>query len=285
MERPPLFSVGELPRHHSAQARTAVRHDETVFHERIDVSTEAHTDAGTTAAYVLGDDRALLVDPGGQSAALDAAVRGRAGAVAVTHHHPDHVGAVARYAEACDLTVWARAGREDAFAAAAGVTPDRTFRPGARIPAGGGVRALDTPGHTPEHTAFDTPAGLVSGDLVVAEGSVVVGAPEGDMRAYLSSLRRTLARGPDRLFPAHGPRIEDPGAVCRRLIAHRLRREQRVLAAVQAGAGSPQAILDQAYERDLTGVQSLARATVRAHLEKLAVEDRLVWDGERARPA
>jgi ribonuclease/clavin/mitogillin len=258
-----------------------------VSHRRIDVPTETRARTDRTAAYVFGTDRGLLVDPGGRSAALDEAVDRRAVAVAVTHHHPDHVGAVAQYAREFGLTVWARAGRTEAFAAAAGVDPDRTFRPGSTVPVGdnGGVEVLDTPGHAPEHVAFVGPDGVASGDLAVAEGSVVVGAPEGDVRAYLTSLRRVRARGPDRLLPAHGPTIGDPGAVCRRLVAHRLRREQRVLEAVRAGAGELSDVLEAAYEKDISDVRDLARATVVAHLEKLAVEGRVVWNGERATPA
>jgi glyoxylase-like metal-dependent hydrolase (beta-lactamase superfamily II) len=141
------------------------------------------------------------------------------------------------------------------------------------------------PGHAPEHVGFEAAAGLVTGDVAVAEGSVVVGAPEGDMRAYLTSLRRLHARCPPALLPSHGPAISDPRSVCERLLAHRLDREQRVLAAVQSGAGTLDELLDRAYEKDLGGVRDLARATVAAHLEKLAVEGRVRWDGERASPA
>lgn len=250
---------------------------------RIDVPAETRAPTGETAAYLLGR---LLVDPGGQSDRLDRAVR-EAGAahVAVTHHHPDHLGAVAEYARRFDLTVWARAGRTDAFVAAAGIDPDRTFSPGSRLPAGDtAVAVLDTPGHAPEHVGLVCPAGVVSGDLAVAEGSVVVGGPGGDMRAYLTSLRRLHARDPERLFPAHGPVIDHPRATCERLLAHRLDRERRVLATVLDGARDVEAVVDGAYEKDITGVRDLARATVVAHIEKLAVEGRVAWDGERAQP-
>jgi len=252
----------------------------------VDVPAETRAPTGETGAYLVGS---LLVDPAARTDDLDRAVR-EAGAshVAVTHHHPDHVGAVTDYARAFDLTVWARAGRTDAFASATGVAADRVFSPGTAIPAGDGasdITVLDTPGHAPEHVGFVCPAGIVTGDLAVAEGSVVVGAPEGDMRAYLTSLRRVHARDPTRLFPAHGPTIETPRATCERLLAHRLSRERRVLDAVQAGARTPEAVLVRAYEKDLTGVRDLALATVRAHLEKLAVERRVLYDSTRVRPA
>jgi glyoxylase-like metal-dependent hydrolase (beta-lactamase superfamily II) len=195
------------------------------------------------------------------------------------------VGGVADCARAHDLTVWARAGRADAFAAAAGVEPDRTFTPGTVLPAGDGVAVLDTPGHTAEHVGFVTGDGVVSGDLAVAEGSVVVGTPDGDMRAYLASLRRLLARHPERLYPAHGPRVDRPREVCRRLVAHRLDRERRVLDAVREGARTVDGVLEDAYEKDVSAVRGLARATVRAHLEKLAVEGEITGPEPPLAPA
>ncbi|QLH77411.1 MBL fold metallo-hydrolase [Halosimplex rubrum] len=260
---------------------------------RVGVAVETRAPTGQTNAYVLGSDPALLVDPAARTDRLDelAADRG-VGHVAVTHHHPDHVGRVADYAEARDATVWARTGRADAFEAATGVEPDRTVAEGARIETGDGpVRVVDTPGHAPEHAAFATEDGdesvLLGGDLAVAEGSVVVGAPEGDVRAYLASLRRVHAMNPDRLLPGHGPPVE--GAAVRdtaaRLIGHRLDRERRVRDAVEEGAETVSDITSAAYEKDLSGVRDLAEATVRAHLETLAVEGSVRWDGERARPA
>jgi len=252
---------------------------------RVPVAAPTCAAGGETCAYVVGDRAGLLVDPAARSAGLDAALEQRDPAhVAVTHHHPDHVGAVAAYARECDLTVWGRGGRADAFEAATGIRPDRTFGSGDVIPSVPPVTVLDTPGHAPEHVAFAAGGELVTGDLAVASGSVVVGAPSGDMRAYLTSLRRVHARDPERLLPAHGPVIDDPRATCQRLLAHRLDREMRIRAAVRDGAVTPDAILEEAYEKDVSDVYDLARATVVAHLEKLAVEGAVRWDGSRARP-
>jgi len=254
--------------------------------QRADVSVPTRAPTGTTAAYVCGDEAALLVDPADTDDALDSRLSDRTLAhIALTHYHPDHAGAVAHYARETNATIWARRGRAAAFEAATGVTPDRLFSDGTTIPTDAGpVTVLDTPGHAPEHVAFATDGGVVSGDLAVAEGSVVVGAPEGDVRAYLASLRRLHARNPSALLPSHGPRIETPRETCARLISHRLERERRVQAAVDDGADALDEVLDAAYEKDLTGVRDLARATVLAHLEKLAVEGTVSWDGERVAP-
>ena len=250
--------------------------------ERIPVEAQTRGPTGDTACYVVGETGSLIVDPAAHHPRIDGELDS-VDHVAVTHHHPDHVGAVA---DVADAAVWCRRGRADAFAAATGVDPERTFVEGTEIPTGeGAVVVRDTPGHAPEHVAFETPEALVAGDLAVAAGSVVVGWPEGDMRAYLASLRRVRGLAPGRLLPGHGPVIDDPPATCERLIRHRIDREVRVRDAVRDGARDVADIVEAAYEKDLTGVRDLAAATVRAHLEKLAVEGHVRWNGDRAVPA
>jgi len=248
--------------------------------ERVPIPTETLSPDGTTNAYLLGREGAVLVDPAARSDALDRAVAERDVAhVLVTHTHPDHVGAVAHYAEACGATVWARAGREARFERATGIAPDRTFRDGTAV---GPATVMATPGHAPDHVALVANGTVLAGDLVVAEGSVLVDPDEGDLRAYLASLRRLYARNPDRLSPGHGPEIDDPRATVERLVRHRLDREASVLAAVRDGARTLDEITDAAYEKDVSGVRDAARRTVAAHLEKLAVERKVTWDGSRA---
>ncbi|WP_436342995.1 MBL fold metallo-hydrolase [Natronorubrum sp. FCH18a] len=252
----------------------------------IPVATRAP--GGATNAYLLGDESAMLVDPAARTDELDRAVRDRGVEhVLVTHTHPDHVGAVDAYAAETDATVWARYGRVDRFREATGLDPDRTFTPGTTISLGAErVRVLDAPGHAPDHVALEAgrDGPILCGDCAVREGSVVVGAPEGDMRAYVTTLRRLRAIDPPALHPGHGPEIDAPRETLERLLTHRKRRERKILEAVESGAHTLEAVLDAAYEKDLSGVRDLARATVAAHLEKLDVEGRLAWNGERATP-
>lgn len=256
---------------------------------RIAVPVETRSPTGTTNAYVVGDDPALVVDPAGTTHHLETMLADRRVAhVAVTHTHSDHVGGVAALAERHGATVWCRRGRGEEFTAATGVEPDRTFAEGTTIPTGAGdATVLDLQGHAPDHVGLRVGDAVLCGDVAVAEGSVVVAAPEGDLRAYLTALRRLRAMAPGRLLPGHGPSIADPPATCERLLRHRLDRERAVRAAVLAGASDPAAVVDAAYEKDLTGVRDLARATVVAHLEKLTVEGDVAWepDRERASPA
>ncbi|ELZ48581.1 beta-lactamase [Halorubrum californiense DSM 19288] len=255
---------------------------------RVEVPVDTRAPGGTTNAYLLDG---LLVDPAARTDALDAALaeRGSADAaapaveaVAVTHAHPDHVGAVADYAALTDATVVAREGHADRFAAAAGVDPDETAAPGETV-GDTAVRVVDTPGHAPDHVGFaagDPETGpersvLCCGDLAVAEGSVAVAAPEADLSAYVASLERVRDAGYDRLLPGHGPAIDDPTATCDRLIDHRLDRERDVIAAIDGGPADLDAVVDAAYEKDVSEVRDLARATVAAHVEKLVAEGRI----------
>jgi glyoxylase-like metal-dependent hydrolase (beta-lactamase superfamily II) len=237
---------------------------------------------GTTNAYVLGD---LLVDPAGRHPDLDR-VAESVEHVAVTHAHPDHVGAVAEYAAAAEATTWAPSAFADRFEEATGAEPDATFTEGDAI-GSADATAIATPGHAVDHVAFAVGEGtehegdprggeaILCGDLALAEGSVVVSREGGGLRAYLESLRRIRDRDPTVLYPGHGPAIQDPRSTLDRLIDRRLDRERSVLEAVEAGASDVDAVLEGAYDRDLTGVEDLARATVRAHLEKLLEEGRI----------
>lgn len=259
---------------------------------RIAVPSNARSPTGETNAYVY---QGLLIDPAGACDALDNAVsETQIEHIAVTHTHSDHIGAVATYAEQTDATVWARAGHIDRFTETTGLEPDRTFSDGDRV---GPARAVATPGHARDHvgfavsvdptddsenrghsTASDRPestdiAGrrLLCGDLAMAKGSVVVGYPDGDMRVYLTSLRRVLAREFASLEPGHGPPVEDPRATIERLVSHRRQREAAVRdAVVEAGASTLDQVVEHAYEKDITGVEDLASATAAAHLAKLA---------------
>ncbi|WP_411965643.1 MBL fold metallo-hydrolase [Haloferax sp. YSMS24] len=252
---------------------------------RVSVPVSTRSPTGATNAYlVAGDTERLLVDPAARTVELDERVEdGGIDHVAVTHTHADHVGAVADYARETGAVVWCRRGREREFEKATGVEPDRTFVEGTTIPVGSGVKVLDTPGHARDHVTFVVGDDYLTGDLAVAEGSVVVGAPEGDVRAYLVALRRLHARNPATLYPGHGPEMRDSRATLARLIAHRNAREAKILDAIRAGNETADAVTDAAYDKDISAVRDLARATVVAHIEKLAAERRVRWEPDEDR--
>jgi glyoxylase-like metal-dependent hydrolase (beta-lactamase superfamily II) len=77
------------------------------------------------------------------------------------------------------------------------------------------------------------------------------------------------------ICPGHGPWIEDPTAKLAEYVEHREMRERRLLAALDRGERSRQALLAEVWD-DVPGELRGAAATVmEAHLQKLDAEGRL----------
>jgi endoribonuclease LACTB2 len=95
------------------------------------------------------------------------------------------------------------------------------------------------------------------------------------MRVYLEQLERLAALDATVALPAHGEPIAEPSVLLRRYITHRLMREAKVKAAVEA-AGAPGATLDElvavAYDDTPAHVWPIALLSLEAHLEKLVTE-------------
>ncbi len=244
-----------------------------------------------TNTYVVGEPgsgQAVLVDPGPDDAAHLAAVeealaaRGaRCVAVLVTHHHGDHAEAA--------LPWGARFGAQVAAADPRVAGPGgRVLEPGERLRlAGTALDVVATPGHCADHLAFRVDSGAVLvGDHVLGRGTSVVTHPEGDVAAYLESLRRVHDLGPSALYCGHGPELtEDPLAVLDFYLAHRAFREAQVLATVDAGARSVEDLVATIYAAVPREVWPAAAASTRSMLDKLAAEGRLVVAGDEVRPA
>jgi glyoxylase-like metal-dependent hydrolase (beta-lactamase superfamily II) len=221
-----------------------------------------------TNSWVVGRDPAWLVDPG---PALDAhvdelvaeiAARGGLGGIALTHDHGDHSGAVAAVrARFAGIPVAAGRGAVDV-----------ALEDGARL---GPLEALATPGHAPDHFAFLAGPVAITGDAVLGEGSVFIAPDPGALSGYLDGLERLRRRRAEVLCPGHGPVVTDADAKLGEYIAHRLDRERRLLAALQAGARSVSDMLDAAWDDVPQLLRPAATVTLAAHLDKLADEGRL----------
>ena len=146
----------------------------------------------------------------------------------------------------------------------------------------GPFSAIGTPGHSADSVCLLHERTLFTGDTVLGAGSVFIAPGEGSLSAYLDSLEKLLALELDAICPGHGPVVHDPAAKLREYRDHRLEREAKVIAALDAGARTKDELLAQAWHEVDFSVSPMLRAageaTLAAHLEKLAEEGRLPED-------
>jgi glyoxylase-like metal-dependent hydrolase (beta-lactamase superfamily II) len=234
-----------------------------------------------TNTYVVGapgSGQAVVVDPGPDDAthlaAVEDVLRARAArcvAVLVTHHHGDHAEAALPWGGWFDAPV---AAADPEVAGPRG----RVLAPGERLAmAGTTIDVVPTPGHTADHLAFRLESGAVLvGDHVLGRGTSVVTHPEGDVVAYLESLRRVHGLGPSALYCGHGPELtEDPAAVLDYYLAHRAFREYQIVQALGAGPRTVDQLVATIYAEVPRSLWPAAAQSTRAALAKLRHEGRV----------
>ncbi|MBP6630338.1 MAG: MBL fold metallo-hydrolase [Kofleriaceae bacterium] len=258
----------------------------------VELRTPTLPPAMTTSCVLVGPSQGpgplLVVDPATPHApdqallaallAAEAAAGRPVAATVLTHHHGDHVGAAALVRAATGAPVWAHAATA---ARLPGLGIDHELDDGDRLGVAG-AEVVFTPGHAPGHVCLWLPAGalVVAGDMVAGQGTILIDPDEGDMTAYLASLRRLAALGPTTLVPAHGPIIGDGVARLDAYVAHRLRREAQVLAAVRAAPGADaRALCAIAYADTPVVLWPLAERSLRAHLVRLVADGVVVPAG------
>ena len=202
-----------------------------------------------TNTFVVGDSPAYVIDPGPADEAHVSRVvaaaerRGGLGGVLMTHSHADH-SAAASLLEAPVIEA-------------------------------GPFQVVPTPGHADDHVCFVADRVCFTGDLILGEGSSIVPPDGGSLAAYLESLRRVGELDLELLCPGHGPYLTDPKAKVDEYIEHRLDRERKLVAALEAGKRSRARLLDLAWDDVPEELRPAAALAMQAHLEKLEAEGRL----------
>lgn len=239
-----------------------------------------------TNTYIVGERILAVIDPGpaieSHVQKLIETVGDRLRWIVCTHTHLDHSPAAAILNKATGAHVLGMPPRDDGRQDMQ-FKPNRVLYHGAVVDLGRHtLRAVHTPGHASNHLCylFEQQKLLFTGDHIMQGSTVVISPPDGDMQAYLDSLAKLLEIDIAALAPGHGQVIVDPHIEIRRLITHRLKREQKVL---DAFSGKNPATLDEllpiVYGDVSEKVHPVARRSLHAHLIKLARDARVRENG------
>ncbi|WP_287877145.1 MBL fold metallo-hydrolase [Acidovorax sp.] len=253
-----------------------------------------------TNSYLVGDPATgfIAIDPGPADAEhLDKLWRAAGGDIRMivcTHSHADHSPGAAPLQALCVQAGQVRPpilGLPSAptARAASQFTPDRSLQNNELLALTGQtpegkithtLQVIHTPGHAANHLCLllQEDGLLFSGDHILNGSTTVIDPPDGNMADYLDSLDRLDAvcaeHGVEFILPAHGYVLGGPihGArsAIARLKAHRLAREAKVLAAMQAQPdGSMDDWVQRAYDDVPPRLWPVAQRSLLAHVERI----------------
>jgi glyoxylase-like metal-dependent hydrolase (beta-lactamase superfamily II) len=245
-----------------------------------------------TNTYLVGRRHPILIDTGAgvpEYLPLFADYLARRGfarpeRIILTHRHRDHLGGVAQLTERFPGISVAKMIHRDTDLPA-GI---ENLRDG-HVVVGDDVTLVPvhTPGHASDHLCFYLPEeqALFTGDLVLGGSTTVIPDDDGDLGQYLDSLRRIQALGARRIYPAHGPVIEDAPAKIQEYLDHRMLRERQILEALGGGARTIPEMVKIIYADVPVALHQAAGMSVHSHLKKLKNEDRVSEEAAPAQPS
>ena len=244
------------------------------------------TGPGTNTYLIGGGPRNewAVIDPGpldeAHIEAILAATPGPIRWIFATHTHNDHSPACVPLQARTGALVHGRVPDHPQWQDAS-FAPDVHLQGGERfeLPGPDGqtttLHAIRTPGHASNHLCYrlEEERLLFTGDHVMQLSTVVINPPDGDMRAYVASLQALAELELDWLAPGHGFLMSEPKRAMQGIVAHRLRREAKVVDALRVlGAAGPvdeEGLLARVYDDVKPQLHAMALRSLRAHLLKL----------------
>ena len=260
----------------------------------------AMTGPGTNS-YLVGDPATgfIAIDPGPADPEhlekLWRAAGGDIRLIVCTHSHPDHSPGAQPLQALCATTRPPILGLPSAptARAASQFTPDRALQnkelltlipqgPDADLThkTGHTLQVIHTPGHAANHLCLVLLEDglLFSGDHILNGSTTVIDPPDGDMADYLDSLDLLSAacaeHAIDFILPAHGYVIGgltgEAALAITHLKAHRLKREAKILAVMQAlPAGTLDDWVAAAYTDIPPRMWPVAKRSLMAHVARI----------------
>jgi recombination protein RecT len=245
-----------------------------------------------TNSYLVGDPNTgyIAIDPGPADdehlQRLWRAAGGQIRMIVCTHSHPDHSPGAAPLQALCSHKppILGLASQPTARANSR-FSPDRALADGEKLVLQGtGVdgdithtlRVVHTPGHAANHLCLvlEEDGLLFSGDHVLNGSTTVIDPPDGHMGDYLDSLDKLAAAceagGIEFILPAHGHVLGFAHQAITHLKAHRLKREAKIAAAMQAlPQGSLQEWVEKAYDDVPPRLWPVAARSLQAHVDHI----------------
>jgi len=137
---------------------------------------------------------------------------------------------------------------------------------------GASIVAILTPGHSEDHVAFylEEENAIFTADTVLGQGTTIFE----DLDKYINSLRKLKQFAPDRLYPGHGPVIENGTEKLEEYITHRLEREKKIIEEFKKSETplTPRQIVENIYVKYPESLWPAAERGVILHLVKLEKE-------------
>jgi glyoxylase-like metal-dependent hydrolase (beta-lactamase superfamily II) len=242
------------------------------------VATDTLPPATHTNVWLVGGKKFLIVDPGSprqeEIERTLAVVERRRGeghepeAVFLTHHHADHAAGAFEIAARLSLPVRAHESTLERLKPEGAAC--EAVKDGDRLDLNGlSAEVLHTPGHAPGHLALYVAESEVAvvGDLLSGQSTVLIDPEEGDMGAYMRSLRRLQGLRCRLLLPAHG--IPLRARAIEQTVEHRWGREESVLASIGAEPRSLDDVVERAYVDQPDVPDVLKQRQALAHLIQL----------------
>lgn len=239
-----------------------------------------------TNTYLVGQGpKRILLDTGDGNPAYQNHLKeciSKAGAVEIsgiicTHRHSDHVGGISQVQDLMnkEIPVYKRHsstdGQESGYL---DIQDGQIFST-----SGATLRAYSTPGHTEDHISFylEEESSIFTGDCILGSGSSAFENLSGLIKSLqtLQSISNVK-----RLYPGHGPVVEDGMKMINNYIAHRQERELQIIGILHEGARKNMDIVKVLYQGYPAEVLEKASQMVAHHLDKLVQEGKVAIDND-----
>ena len=288
------MTAAKIPFRKEAKAEYGVARHFSALVRRVVCNNPSPFTYHGTNTYIVGTGTVAVIDPGPDDGrhieAVAAAVKGEdVSHILVTHTHIDHSPGTRAFKELVGAPIVGlkpapiEDGARTVEAGDPEFEPDIVLGDGDSFTGDGWtLEAVFTPGHMSNHHCFALAEEntLFSGDHVMGWNTTIVSPPDGNMKAYLDSLRICIARDDAVYLPGHGPAIDNPKPFTRAYLTHRRMREGEIMRCLNDGVGRIPDMVGRMYRHLPEAMHGAAARSVFAHLEHMVETGRVACDGK-----